>query len=100
MEVLLPCDDLYMRSVVTQRPNYECSVYERLKASIERQIAYLLEKEVEYHRAIEIFKYELKSMRDWSDLKAFNSVDSHRQGYIDYNSIMNFCRMNGFRATE
>ena len=46
------------------------------------------------------FKYELKSMRDWSDLKAFNSVDSHRQGYIDYNSIMNFCRMNGFRAAE
>ena len=96
----MPCDDLYMRSVVTQRPNYECSVYERLKFSVEKQIAHLLEKEVDYHRSMELLKYELKGMRDWSDVKGFNSVDSRRQGYLDYYNIMNFCRMNGYRASE
>lgn len=100
MEVLLPCDDLYMRSVVTQRPNYDCGPYERLKFTVEKQVAHLLQKEVEYHRAVEIMKYDLKGLRDWSDVKAFNSVDSRRQGFLDYNNILNFCRMNNYRASE
>ena len=47
-----------------------------------------------------MIKYELKGLRDWTDVKAFNSVDSRRQGYLDFNNIMNFCRMNGYRASE
>ena len=36
MEVVLPCDDLYMRSVVTQRPSYDCAKNERLSFSVEK----------------------------------------------------------------
>ena len=100
MEVILPCDDLYIRSVVTQRPSYDCGRTDRLKYTVEKQIANLLQMEIEYHRAIEIKKYELKGMFDWTDTKAFQSVDSTRKGCMDFNNIMNFCKINGFIATE
>ena len=36
MEVLLPCDDLYMRSVITQRPSYDCPKHMRLGFTVEK----------------------------------------------------------------
>ena len=63
-------------------------------------MALLLTKEIEYHKSIESLKYELKRLRDWSDVKAFNSIDSRRKGFLDFDGIMNFCRMNGYRANE
>ena len=57
-------------------------------------------KEIEYHRAVEVKKYDLKRMFDWTDTKAFNSIDSNRKGYFDFNNIMSFCRLNGFAASE
>lgn len=100
MEVVLPCDDLYSRSVVTQRASYDCPTYESLKFTIEKQLALLLTKEIEYHKMVEISKYELRRLFDWSDLKAFNTVDSHRMGFLDFHNVMNFCRLNGYSASE
>lgn len=100
MEVVLPCDDLYMRSVVTQRPSGHCPSYERLPFTVEKQLANLLTKEIEFHKVVEMGKYDLRRLFDWTNLKAFNSVDSRRMGFLDYTSIMNFCRMNGFMASE
>ena len=42
MEVVLPCDDLYMRSVVTQRPSYDCARHERLSFTVEKELALML----------------------------------------------------------
>lgn len=50
MEVVLPCDDLYMRSVVTQRPSYDCPPSQCLSFTVEKELALLLQKEVEYHK--------------------------------------------------
>ena len=100
MEVVLPCDDLYMRSVVTQRPSYDCAKTERLSFSVEQQIALLLKLEVEYHKHCAIVKSDLKRRSDWSDMRSFNSVDIHRDGFITYNNTMNFLRLNGMRASE
>jgi hypothetical protein len=41
MEVCLSCDDLIIRSVVTQRPSYDCSRFERLPLNVEEQLALL-----------------------------------------------------------
>ena len=100
MEVVLPCDDLYMRSVVTQRPSYDCAKTERLSFSVEQQVALLLKLEVEYHKHVAIVKSDLKRRSDWSDMRSFNSVDIHRDGFITYNNTMNFLRLNGMRASE
>ena len=71
MEVLLPCDDLYMRSVITQRPSYDCPSYQNLRGEIEQQIANLLKLEIEYHIYIEGFKNTLRRRVDWSAMRAF-----------------------------
>lgn len=100
MEVLLPCDDLYMRSVITQRPSHDCPSYMKLGFAIEKQIALLLKHEIEYHAYLEQVKRSLRSRADWSDMRAFQTIDSRGEGVLNFNNIMNFCRLNGFRATE
>ena len=100
MEVLLPCDDLYMRSVITQRPSHDCPRYATLSFTIEKQIAHLLKCEIEYHVAMENLKIGLKRRVDWSNLRAFNTIDNRGEGFLNFNNLMNFCRMNSYRATE
>lgn len=100
MEVLLPCDDLYMRSVITQRPNYDCPRFQKLSFTIEKQIALLLKLEIEYHKSLEAAKQSLKRRLDWSNMRAFQTVDNRGEGFLNYNNIMNFCRMNSYRASE
>ena len=100
MEVLLPCDDLYMRSVITQRPSYDCPRGQNLSFTIEKQLALLLKKEVEFHLHIESSKHALKRRLDWSAMRAFNTIDNRGEGFLNYNNLMNFCRMNSWRASE
>ena len=33
-------------------------------------------------------------------MKAFQTIDNRGEGMLNYNNIMNFCRMNSFRASE
>ena len=100
MEVLLPCDDLYMRSVITQRPSYDCPKYQNLRGEIEQQIANLIKLEIEYHIYTEGVKNSLRRRFDWTNLSAFQSIDSRREGFLDFSNIMNFCRRNNFYASE
>ena len=60
----------------------------------------MLQKEIEYHKQIEILKADLKRRTDWSVMRAFNSVDAQRDGFIAFGSMMNFLRLNGMRASE
>lgn len=71
MEVLLPCDDLYMRSVITQRPSYEIGRLQNLTFTIEKQLALLLKLEIEYHQHLEAAKIDLKRRLDWCNMRAF-----------------------------
>lgn len=98
--MLLPCDDLYMRSVITQRPNYDCPRGCNLTFTIEKQIALLLKQEIEYHMHMESLRHNLKRRPDWSNMRAFQTIDNRAEGFLNYNNIMNFCRMNSWRASE
>jgi hypothetical protein len=100
MEVLLPCDDLYMRSVITQRPSYDCPRHANLSFTIEKQVALLLKLEIEFHQQVEQLKHDLKRRLDWSNMRAFQTIDNRGEGFLNYNNLMNFCRMNSFRASE
>lgn len=44
MQVMLPCDDMYLRSAATQRPNYKIGRYDRLPYQVERELAILIER--------------------------------------------------------
>ena len=45
-------------------------------------------------------KHDLKRKIDWSNMRAFQTIDNRGEGFLNYNNIMNFCRMNSFRASE
>ena len=38
MQVLLPCDDMYLRSAATQRPTYPVGRYDRLPMGAEKEL--------------------------------------------------------------
>ena len=44
MQVMLPCDDLYLRSAATQRPNYPITRYDKLPYVVEKELTALLER--------------------------------------------------------
>ena len=49
LQVLLPCDNPYLRSAATQRPNQEIYPSEFLPMRVERAMSQLIYKEVKMH---------------------------------------------------
>lgn len=47
--LILPCDDLFLRSKATQNPTYSVNTNQRLNEVIERELVELLEREIKYH---------------------------------------------------
>ena len=56
MQLVITCDDSYLRAVVTQREPYGVNPDEYLAPILERELAILFEKELAYHREINIFR--------------------------------------------
>ena len=48
MSIVLPCANSYMRAEVTQRPSKKTNRYEKLDTIIERELAILLAKEIDF----------------------------------------------------
>lgn len=96
MQMVITCDDAYLRSIVTQRDPYGVNIDEYLSPVLERELAILLEKELAYHNEIEY----LKNLPGFELEKAFISIDDADLGYIDSTSIDEFLRRMGFQATE
>ena len=42
--ILLPCDDLYLRSAASQRPTYGVAGFENLDLAIETELLHLIER--------------------------------------------------------
>lgn len=56
MQIMLPCDDMYLRSAATQRPNYPISPHAYLPPSVEKDLTELLEREIRWHSRMELKK--------------------------------------------
>jgi hypothetical protein len=97
---MLPCDDMYLRSAATQRLNYPVGRYDKLPYSVEKELANLLEKEVHYHTRVERLKAELTARYDWSNLSAFDKIDSLREGKLNHKNVASYLRLQGYYATE
>jgi len=87
MEVMLCCDDVYLRSDVTQRPSFDCPPSASLHPEIERELARLLVLEMEYHIKLNKIKANLTSRKEWTSLMGFKAVDRYREGFLGFNSI-------------
>jgi hypothetical protein len=71
MEVMLPCDNMYLRSSVTQRPAFNCPLDMKLHSTVEKKLSVLIELEIEYHNQIELQKFDLLRRHDWTDSFAY-----------------------------
>eukprot|EP00343_Euplotes_focardii_P004688 CAMPEP_0205811324 /NCGR_PEP_ID=MMETSP0205-20121125/15505_1 /ASSEMBLY_ACC=CAM_ASM_000278 /TAXON_ID=36767 /ORGANISM="Euplotes focardii, Strain TN1" /LENGTH=186 /DNA_ID=CAMNT_0053090343 /DNA_START=277 /DNA_END=833 /DNA_ORIENTATION=- len=103
MQVVITCDDTYLRALVTQRDPYGVNSDEFLSPILERELAILFEKELAYHREIAIIKNDLINAPDFSYEAAFNEIaETDDEGYniMDHISLDNFLRRNGFAPTE
>ena len=53
MQVILPCDNPYLRAVATQRPNVFINKFDYLTIDVERDVTKLLVSEIEMHKKSE-----------------------------------------------
>lgn len=45
-------------------------------------------------------KGSLQRRVDWSNMRAFQTIDNRSEGFLDFGNLMNFCRRNNFYASE
>lgn len=53
MSILLPCTDVLLRAAATQRPSRRTLKAQKLHPAVEKEIAILLVKEIEFELRIE-----------------------------------------------
>jgi hypothetical protein len=72
MQMILPCDDLRLRSEASQRHPKGLDDQGRLPEPVERMMVEFLEKEISLHMRMEVMKHELNSRFDWNISSAFS----------------------------
>ena len=53
MSILLPCADVYLRAEVTQRPSRRTLRFENLPSIVEKELAIMLAKEIDFELRLE-----------------------------------------------
>lgn len=100
LQILLPCDNPYLRSAATQRPNQEIFPNEFLPMRVERAMSQLIFKEVKLHLKAENLKRSLETSYDFSVKSAFKAIDDWNYGYIDKQNLKRFLRSMGHLASK
>lgn len=95
MSIILPCSDFYLRSDVTQRPARRTLRFENLDAMVEKELAILLAKEIDFELRLEQLKQDLEKFRQFSIRRAFKAIDYQNYKVIDEISIRRFLKRVG-----
>lgn len=90
LQMVLPTNDINLRSKVSQRQNFEVQADERLQTNVEFELSRLIEKEIHYHVKIEIEKKQLEAMQEFNTVAVFSCLDSTNYGYLDFENIKNY----------
>ena len=99
-QILLPCEDNYLRSVTQGRLSRRVGRFDRLPADIESALARVIEQEVELSRRLSSLKKDMEVQLDYSTLAAFNSIDRLSLGRIDTSNLDSFLRSQGHFAGQ
>lgn len=100
LQIVLPCEDNYLRNRTLDRPSRHVGRYDYLPRDIELALATVIEKEIDLQRRLESLKRELEAQYDYSPYAAFRSVDRYNSGRIDQVNTGSFLRQNGHYASE
>ena len=63
-------------------------------------LAEFLDREVSLHSSMAKLKMDLHSRRDFNLVDAFNTIDMTQDGFLNYNNIRGFLRMNGYPTSD
>ena len=100
LQIVLPCEDNYLRNRTLDRPSRHVGRYDYLPRDIELALASIIEKEIDLQRRLESLKRELEVQYDYSPYAAFRSVDRYNSGRVDQVNAGSFLRQNGHYASE
>ena len=64
MQMVLPCDNMLLRSDASQRPTIPCHG-SRLPENVELALADFMERELNMHIKLELMKQHLLDRHDW-----------------------------------
>ena len=53
MSIILPCADIHLRAQVTQRPSRKTPRYENMDMLVEKELAILLAREIDFELRLE-----------------------------------------------
>ena len=95
MSILLPCSDIYLRADVTQRPSCRTGRYDNLDSMVEKELAILLAKEIDFELRLEQLKQDLERFKRFSIRRAFKAVDYQNNKVIDEATIRRFLKRVG-----
>jgi hypothetical protein len=68
--------------------------------TVERQLTDFFSAEVEFHLRAEALKRALLERSDWNLHVAFQTVDTTRDGHLNYKNIQSFLRFQGQLASD
>jgi Ca2+-binding EF-hand superfamily protein len=100
LQMVLPCEDNYLRNRTLDRPSRHVGRYDMLPRDIELALTNVIEKEIDLQRRLEALKRELECQYDYSPYAAFRSVDRYNSGRVDQVNMGAFLRQNGHYASE
>lgn len=100
IQMLLPCEDNYLRNITLDRPSHRVGRYDHLPRDIEVALACVIEKEVDMQRRTDILKRDLVVRFDYTPLAAFRSIDRYAVGRIDTINLGTFLRNNNSSPSE
>lgn len=100
IQMILPCDNLLLRSEASQKePNGKLPLG-CLPGLIERLLVDFLEKEVSFHMRLEKLRLNIQQRFDFNPINAFNVIDVTQDGYLNYSNIKTYLRLNGYFASD
>ena len=97
--MFMPCDDMYLRTVIAQRDIYEVSKHDFLDQDIEAELTRLFEKEIALNRVTEELKQEMDASKTFSVKGAFDAIDDWKYGFIDKKNLKSFLRKHNYLAS-
>ena len=100
MSIVLPCANSYMRAEVTQRPSKKTNRYEKLDTIIERELAILLAKEIDFQLKLEGLKQELERYPKFNIRHCFKAIDYLNYKVIDELSLRRFLKRVGHNPVK
>mmetsp|Transcript_10806 Transcript_10806/g.13575 ORF Transcript_10806/g.13575 Transcript_10806/m.13575 type:complete len:184 (+) Transcript_10806:327-878(+) len=95
MSILLPCADVHLRADVTQRPASRTLRFQNLESVVEKELAILLAKEIDFELRLEQLKQDLEKFSQFSIRRAFKAIDYQNYKLIDEVSIRRFLKRVG-----